>query len=639
MARFFWILEFRGSLSPRQSIFLRSRFQFTEPACYIFVTSNFQKGDNSRKRKGCNGGHERDAEGDSSRVPVLSAMRFGVPEAMGMESEKGCCDTVRPRGYVRTLGLYWVIILVPAIPVFVAAAILLRHESERMQQRALSSLEDRARLLAREVQSSVNAVQDEVLLELTRIPVESLQDTLMAWERSRPLVRNAFIWKRPGGLVYPGNEGCLDQEAIRFAARYEALFSGRVPWSRGEEDVSGQRPRFAAFTRQAWRESQDALFPPCGWIPWFTENKLDLLAWVEITGDNGFIVYGVELEFMALWSALVVDLPMMEEEIAGFVMMDGKGTIMHHMGESLLMENREPLLHVSLSPTLPHWTVSVYAPLNWDSAGIGGWIPVLGGILLSIFLMALVFGGILLSWEVKRTANEAMQKTSFVSNVSHELKTPLTSIRMYAELLSEDRLTDLEKRKRYLEVMVAESQRLTRLVNNVLDFSRLEQGRKTYRTETLNLGEVLSMILESHRLRIKKSGVDLAIEGVDQKMMVRADRDSLEQAVLNLIDNALKYASKGGDLTVELRRNQTMAEIHFMDRGPGIPADRRDKIFEKFYRVDDSLTADRPGCGLGLSIARQLSRDMAGDLRCRDREGGGIVFVLSLPLVEEANRL
>jgi signal transduction histidine kinase len=202
---------------------------------------------------------------------------------------------------------------------------------------------------------------------------------------------------------------------------------------------------------------------------------------------------------------------------------------------------------------------------------------------------------------------------------------------MYAELLAEGRIKNPEKKKHYLEVIVAESQRLTRLVNNVLHFSRLEQGRKKYHIDEIDAVKFLLEILEAHKLRFQEAGLELKLDVPDNAIVVRTDRDAMEQVVLNLMDNALKYAAEGKELLIRLEVCNGFCELQLMDRGPGVPSTHRAKIFEKFQRMDDSLTTPKPGSGLGLSIARRLMRDLGGDLIYRSRKEGGSCFVVLIP--------
>jgi signal transduction histidine kinase len=185
-----------------------------------------------------------------------------------------------------------------------------------------------------------------------------------------------------------------------------------------------------------------------------------------------------------------------------------------------------------------------------------------------------------------------------------------------------------------LRTIARETQRLARLVNNALDFSRLEQGKKKFSLEALELTGELTRLLDTHEPRLAESGLTLRREFPAEATPVTTDRDALEQIVLNLIDNAVKYAADGGEVTVVLTPRAgggAGAELRVQDRGPGVPVEHRERIFEKFHRVDDTLTAEKSGAGLGLSIARQLARGLGGDLRYAPREGGGAQFILSLP--------
>jgi signal transduction histidine kinase len=219
-----------------------------------------------------------------------------------------------------------------------------------------------------------------------------------------------------------------------------------------------------------------------------------------------------------------------------------------------------------------------------------------------------------------------------VANVSHEFKTPLTTIRLYSELLEQGRVAEGEKRGEYLRTIGRETQRLARLVNNVLDFSRLEQGRKKYQREPLDLTAALGQLLDAHAPRIGETGLEVKRNLPVEVVSVVTDRDAVEQIVLNLLDNACKYAAAGGEVVVALRpRSGAGVEVRVGDRGPGVPSAHREQIFEKFHRVDETLTAEKGGAGLGLSIARQLARGLGGELRYEARSGGGAEFVLELP--------
>jgi len=291
-----------------------------------------------------------------------------------------------------------------------------------------------------------------------------------------------------------------------------------------------------------------------------------------------------------------------------------------------------PLITVPISESvLPGWEVVGFLA-EGSSRLPGGVFFMLSAVLAGGLVAAILAGGALLMRQARRSEEEAVQKTSFVANVSHEFKTPLTTIRLYSELLEQGRVADAEKRSDYLRTIGRETQRLSRLVNNVLDFSRLEQGRKRFERVELDLGATLARVLEIQRPRLAEAGLVLQQTLPDEAVRVMADRDAFEQILLNLLDNACKYGASGGEVSVTLlQRARGGAEVRVADRGPGVPSAHRGRIFEKFHRVDDTLTAEKGGAGLGLSIASQLARGFGGDLRYAERAGGGAEFILELP--------
>ncbi len=257
---------------------------------------------------------------------------------------------------------------------------------------------------------------------------------------------------------------------------------------------------------------------------------------------------------------------------------------------------------------------------------------VLSGMLILVLSLTLFFGGTLLVWLARRSALDALQKTDFLSNISHELKTPLTTIRMYAELLEEGRVSSEEKQKRYFRTIGSETERLSRLVHNILQFSALQKGKSRLRPQPLDLGEWARSVCERQEVRFNETGLRFFPSFSEGKVEVIADPDAVEQGLLNLLDNAIKYAAEGGVVSCCLSVEGGFARLTVEDNGPGIPKEQRQKIFEAFHRIDDSLTSRKPGSGLGLSITLALFRQMGGDLRYEPNEPRGSRFHLELPL-------
>ncbi|MBL9211988.1 MAG: HAMP domain-containing histidine kinase [Opitutaceae bacterium] len=412
------------------------------------------------------------------------------------------------------------------------------------------------------------------------------------------------------------------------AAEADAVVGGDAQARRSKLAPAPAAPA-AAMVTSAVMAKEGSADDRRGWLPLSVDGRLHVIGWVQPAGTAD--VRGVELNLAALVSRLGGALPVEFSEGEGYALRDEQGRVLHQAGA--VSTAAAPLVRVPLAVALlPGWEVAGYLPAGATKLGGGAGFFGLSMMLVAIFVTAILAGGSLLLRQARRSEDEAAQKTSFVGNVSHEFKTPLTTIRLYAELLEQDRVRDQAQGREYLRTIGRETQRLARLVNNVLDFSRLEQGRKKYARVTVDLGAELTRLLETHTPRVAEAGLVLRREIPDTPVTVATDRDALEQIVLNLIDNACKYAAEGGEVTVALAtRPGGGATVRVADRGPGVPPEHRERIFEKFHRVDDALTAEKTGAGLGLSIARQLARGLGGELRYAPRAGAGAEFVLELP--------
>ncbi len=389
-----------------------------------------------------------------------------------------------------------------------------------------------------------------------------------------------------------------------------------------------------AQTTTAEREARARQMPPRvveprGWLAQTIDGRLHVLGWVQPRA--GALIRGVELDVSGLVSRLGSALPAEVEMGEGFVLRDGEGRVAHQAGK--MTREGEAAVRVPLSVALlPGWEVAAFLAAPVYSSGNGAAFFWVGSLLVAIFLAAILTGGSLLLWQARRSEAEAAQKTSFVANVSHEFKTPLTTIRLYTELLEQGRVRDAAQGGEYLRTIGRETQRLARLVNNALDFSRLEQGRKRFSREEVDLSATVTRVLETQAPRLVEANLRLVRNLPEEAVVAKTDRDAVEQIVLNLLDNACKYAGEGGEIMVTLNaRASGGAEVRVADRGSGVPVAHRERIFEKFHRVDDSLTAEKAGAGLGLSIARQLARGLGGGLRYAERAGGGAEFILELP--------
>jgi signal transduction histidine kinase len=251
---------------------------------------------------------------------------------------------------------------------------------------------------------------------------------------------------------------------------------------------------------------------------------------------------------------------------------------------------------------------------------------------LALALTVALLGGYLLWRDVRRELRMAELRGHFVSSVSHELRTPLTAIRMFAETLREGRLEQEGARKEYLDTIVNESERLTRLVENVLDFSRIERGQKTYRLRPISLEAVVRAAARAVQYPLTSQGFRLTMELDEELPMARGDPDALEQAVLNLLTNAIKYSGNSREIGLRLRRVDDSAEIQVVDGGIGIPPEEQPRVFGKFYRVPTRENELLPGTGLGLTLVEHVARAHGGSVAVESRPGEGSTFSIRVPL-------
>jgi len=260
---------------------------------------------------------------------------------------------------------------------------------------------------------------------------------------------------------------------------------------------------------------------------------------------------------------------------------------------------------------------------------------VMQSFLILAVLSVLMIGGLVLTYRsVNKQMALARLKSDFVSNVSHELRTPLALIRLYAETLELGRITKDEKKNEYYSIIRKESERLTALINNILDFSRIEAGAKEYDFRETDIAELVHNTLDSYRFQIEQQGFALE-EQIDPSIpRVKVDREAIARALVNLVNNALKYSDSEKFLGVKLYRDNAVLKLEVSDRGIGIDRNEQTRIFEKFYRTCDPLVHNTKGSGLGLSLVRHITRAHGGEVIVESTPGRGSKFTLSLPLVQ-----
>lgn len=291
-----------------------------------------------------------------------------------------------------------------------------------------------------------------------------------------------------------------------------------------------------------------------------------------------------------------------------------------------------PLAAISLGPPFDDFRLAAI-PLGEDVvAQASRRNRVLYGVLLGLFYLALAMGTVYTARALYREARLSRLKTDFVSLVSHELRTPLTSIRMFIDTLALGRVHDEAEVKAILGMLSREAERLSSMIDRVLDWSRIESGRKAYHRDQWEVREVVDATLEAFRaqhLQAPAQAIEVSVqEGLPR---IEVDRDALAGALLNLLQNAFKYSGEERRISLRAVREPKGVAIEVEDNGVGIAPRDRKRIFDRFYRVDNLLTRKTSGSGLGLAIAKRIVEAHGGSISLKSELGKGSTFTVHLP--------
>jgi signal transduction histidine kinase len=291
------------------------------------------------------------------------------------------------------------------------------------------------------------------------------------------------------------------------------------------------------------------------------------------------------------------------------------------------------------APELEHEFGSVFQGLSLGIRPFGTTISdISNGVTRMLFLSLgglslLMGGGMIFAYRnVARELALAKVKSDFVSNVSHELRTPLSLIRLYAETLELGRLSSPGKHQEYYEIIRKESERLSSLINNILDFSRIEAGKKEYSFRETDMADLVRSTLDSYRFEIEQSGFQFEQKIDNNLPSLCVDREAIARSLLNLVNNAVKYSATEKYLGVHLYQRNGDVNLEVVDHGIGIPLKEQLKIFEKFYRVGDPLVHNTKGSGLGLSLVRHIVQAHGGVVAVESAPGRGSKFIITLPV-------
>ena len=501
-----------------------------------------------------------------------------------------------PSARFSTLAL--VAIVAPATIVAVLGWVSIRQWEASSELLYREQARDMATMAAEKVEMMLRHAEDAFLdrlqgaLDADTPPARAVDDLLA----HAPLVRRLYLIGQRGELLYP--RAWKDGDAAIFGPLVAEAAKGKFERSGKREVVAGNQVCLAMLVRRG--------------------GEPVVAAFIRDPDTLRREIF--ETTLGALESSIII-------------------AVLDHAGRTVYSRapigDAQHVLSVRFRETLPDWRLAVY-----QASGAAPRQAVRRQVMLFTgafgVLVAVILAGIATTWRLMRRETEMTRlKSDFVANVSHDLKTPLSVIRMFGETLEMGRVTDEGKRREYYRVITRESERLSRLIDNVLDFSRIEGGRQTYEMTPTAVEPLIRGTLEAFTYPLAQQGFKVDVDVASDLPDVVMDADAVGQALANLIDNAIKYSGDERALAVDARVVEGRLVIAVIDRGLGIATTEHAKIFEKFYRVGRSDTQGRRGSGVGLALVRHIVEAHGGGVTVESAVGEGSRFTLWLPLARE----
>jgi signal transduction histidine kinase len=454
---------------------------------------------------------------------------------------------------------------------------------------------DTAAMAAEKLQMAVDRAEQDGIASLQAIAAapDFGPASVEAWRARHPLFGAVYVCDRLGRVLYPARWSRDDAEVI---AALRADISERL-WERG-----GRR---------------------------HLEARGQVILAAVIPGPAGSpLLVGLRRDESALQRDVLEKTLGGAEGKGALAVLDGSG---RPVFSSQPLDRAEPVLTVPVGEALPAWRVALYQPAGLSPRDMVRRQTTIFMAAFALLLLVIAAGLVATYRLVRRESEIARLKSDFVANVSHDLKTPLALIRMFAETLEMDRVPDERRRREYYGVLTRESERLSRLIDNVLDFSRIESGRQRYDIAPGPVEPIVHEVVESFRHPLQQQGFTVEVALEPDLPDVPLDPDAMKQALANLVDNAMKYSADRRRLRVSARREADGIALEVADEGIGIPLSERERIFEKFYRVGRSETQGRRGSGVGLALVKHIVEAHRGRVTVDSRPGEGSRFTLHLP--------
>ena len=364
-----------------------------------------------------------------------------------------------------------------------------------------------------------------------------------------------------------------------------------------------------------------------GWYTWFHGRGVNFILWKRNTNDE---IVGYELNREELIKNIIDTLPTETSNSTQHFKLKNASGVLHRWGNYEPPDDQLPIASINLNAPLQSWELSCYfndSHLAMASNKSILYNYVLGGSILGLVIMFLC---VYFYRENTRQLRESSQKVNFVNQVSHELKTPLTNIRMYAELLERNLNAENHKSQKQLNVIVSESQRLSRLISNVLSFAQKDKNKLKLNIRKVDINSVVNTVVDSYSPVLARKNISIEAN-INDLPQIDADPDAIEQILGNLLSNVEKYVQDGGEVKINTECADKYVSVKVIDNGPGIPARQRGQIFVAFHRVSNELSDGVSGTGIGLTISKELAKMHGGDLTILDSDRGAC-FKLTLPV-------
>ena len=539
----------------------------------------------------------------------------------------------RPNEKTRVLLTLELAVILPAAAlVLVSAWHVLHIQRDRAVEAAIQR--DFSQVLAiseKQINHKAYELVDDVRTELPA-PSQACGPTLDKILAAHPYAAHIFVYSPKTGMVFRSQSDRLKDGAFRDEADYlSKMFDGWLKMDFG--DMTEKLVKLH-------KKGTPYIFEP-EWVPRGDKRAYQATALFVVNGEDkaSSAIAGVALDAEYLKDQFF---PEMLDDVISRNVSDSQTDKNH---AAMMLRGKYESAALAQSSGWDGGTPEVERNLEGAFSGLILAIKLKGTTLaaigerfarisfLTLAALSLVLaGGIALTYRnVTKEMALARLKSDFVSNVSHELRTPLSLIRLYAETLEMGRLTSPEKYQEYYRIIRKESERLTALINNILDFSRIEAGRKEYDFRETDMSELVHNTLDSYRYQLEQNGFQFE-EKIDEVPPMRVDREAMARSLLNLVNNALKYSQDRKYIGVNLYRDNGSVKLEVVDQGIGIPHQEQQKIFEKFYRVGDPLVHNTKGSGLGLSLVRHIVQAHGGEVAVDSAPGQGSKFTIVLPV-------